>query len=368
MKSRTSAQIRSHAQKYIIKLCKKFSVREKNNFKHFKIIQREFEKNEPELIKKLKETPLDSILYDEMERIESYILSIFKETESEPETLAVTTEFPRKTKLFKLIKTKKKKKLTQEEIINLRSEKGINHMKKSLKVKKKNSFLTNSSNYINNAGFPFNYYNNTFNTINNNYLSFGNSIGSIFNNTLGNTLLMMNSPHLSGGINNLNLLGMLYNLNQSQHEISSNSEVDFFKNLLNKNNIQDNPLCDNYFGQNQALNYLKSNFLSNKSLANLTTHAESIPEYQQNSSLDQNCLSDQFNHLTNSNLGLGNNATLELLANNLLSQYQQGNNIENHQINNLSLINQEKPRMTSNLGNQNGEQVDICNDISKYSK
>ena len=162
MKTRSSAQIRSHAQKYIIKLCKKFNVSDKNNFKHFKVIQKEVEKTNNELLKNIGDSPIDKISYAEMEKLEGIILGIFKSQELNEiklrENDATNANIIIKPKVFQTVKIKKKNKKPIEKIL-------VNKVIKTFKEQNPNSNFpnkgisngsksTNFNNFDNNGGIP----------------------------------------------------------------------------------------------------------------------------------------------------------------------------------------------------------------------
>lgn len=81
VKTRSSAQIRSHAQKYIIKLCKKYKLYDSKQFKNLKNLRKNT-RNEylNNLCLNLNHNPddLDDLINLEPDRIEEAILGIFK--------------------------------------------------------------------------------------------------------------------------------------------------------------------------------------------------------------------------------------------------------------------------------------------------
>lgn len=79
VKTRSSAQIRSHAQKYIIKLCKKFGINENKQLKNFKNIKRKSSDTNLLGIENINELDkIEDFSKLDMEIIEEKILGIFK--------------------------------------------------------------------------------------------------------------------------------------------------------------------------------------------------------------------------------------------------------------------------------------------------
>jgi hypothetical protein len=136
VKTRSSAQIRSHAQKYIIKLCKKFNIQESKNLKSFKNMKRKLPSDmidDCNWEKALEWTGNENFESSNLnlEEIEEVILGIFKtnvarnscnipSSPDEREKIQPANE-EKKTKVFETIKEPKnfyKKKLNRIQLQN----------------------------------------------------------------------------------------------------------------------------------------------------------------------------------------------------------------------------------------------------------
>jgi hypothetical protein len=212
VKTRSSAQIRSHAQKYIIKLCKKFNIQDNKNLKSFKNIKR---KLPSELIddadwekalewngeENMQNTNLN------MEEIEEIILGIFKTNLSksvnrspkqEQREIVQQTNDEKKIKVFETIKEPKNSMKKRQHRIHLQ-----NQMKK--------------------ASLPIN---NAINNNPNNNMSNNNIMNYNFMNQLGLT-----DPHLQMILGN-NMLPNGLNLNLGNFGLNMGKNNNNFGNHI----------------------------------------------------------------------------------------------------------------------------------------
>jgi hypothetical protein len=383
VKTRSSAQIRSHAQKYIIKLCKKFNVQDNKQLKSFKNIKKKFNSEFLGENFNIKELHSESTDFSDinMERIEERILGIFKSSPSNTRKIfpmniedlnfgfeSIDLPDEKKNKVFETVKeprNKIKKNMASNKVVPQATNNNFNYNPNSQKFnhfgmteEQMQMVLSNPGNLLGGGQLMMDQLSQI--------LNLGGAIEKTEPNNLLNYLLM-NGMNGNVEINDA-LINNLYKLKNEENLGSMgalNSYVDMnnvgnLGNLSNFNNIGNLNL--NSLGNINAIN--KTNPHNN--LANLQNSSMpclrnlKIPDVQTNPQCaDNNMLNEMMDifssQMGNSkqNLPINNDHIIQHILsgdynlNNLqnLSNLQALNNLNNLQVN-------VQPTINNNLNNK----------------